>query len=572
MNIAVTPSRSNTPRAAMYYYDTFDRDFVNERVAQFRDQVQRRVEGSLTEEEFRPHRLMNGLYLQLHAYMLRIAIPYGTLASNQMRQLAMIADRWDRGYGHFTTRQNLQFNWPKLSDVPDILQALAEVEMHAIQTSGNCIRNVTADHFSGAAADEIEDPRPTAELIRQWSTAHPEYCYLPRKFKVAVTGSSNDRAAILLHDIGLRIVRNDTGEIGYSVIAGGGLGRTPMVGKVVRDFLPREDLLAYLAAILSVYNRYGRRDNKYKARIKILVHETGLDEIKADIEAEFAALDRSGTNSDPQEFARIAAYFAPPEFDPAAGTSVFEAEKARNAEFARFASTNLATHKAKCYTIVTVSTKPIGGVPGDVTSAQMRVLADAADLYSSGELRISHEQNVILPHVKLDDVFALWQLLQTADLATANAGLITDIIACPGMDYCSLATARAIPIAQDISKVFADPERQKLIGKLGIKISGCINACGHHHIAAIGILGLEKSGRESYQITLGGDPTFSASIGERLGPGLEAHEVPQVIEHLVEIYLAERQGDEAFIDTYRRIGQAKFKPALEREVEDGSHL
>jgi sulfite reductase (NADPH) hemoprotein beta-component len=572
MNIAVTPPRSNTPRAAMYYYDTFDRAFVAERVAQFRDQVQRRVEGALTEDEFRPHRLMNGLYLQLHAYMLRIAIPYGTLASPQLRQLAMIADKWDRGYGHFTTRQNLQFNWPKLSDVPDILQALSEVEMHAIQTSGNCIRNVTADHFSGAAADEIEDPRPTAELIRQWSTAHPEYCYLPRKFKVAVTGSSNDRAAILLHDIGLRIVRNDAGEIGYSVIAGGGLGRTPMVGKVVRDFLPREDLLAYLAAILSVYNRYGRRDNKYKARIKILVHETGLDEIKADIEAEFAALDRSGTNADPDEFARIAAYFAPPEFDAAAGTSIFEAEKARNAEFARFATTNLAAHKAKGYTIVTVSTKPIGGVPGDVTSAQMRLLADAADLYSAGELRISHEQNVILPHVKLDDVFALWHMLQTADLATANAGLITDIIACPGMDYCSLATARAIPIAQDISKVFADPERQKLIGKLGIKISGCINACGHHHIAAIGILGLEKSGRESYQITLGGDPTFSAAIGERLGPGLEAHEVPQVIEHLVEIYLAERQGDEAFIDTYRRIGQAKFKPALEREVEDGSHL
>jgi sulfite reductase (NADPH) hemoprotein beta-component len=572
MNIAVTPPLSNGPRPAMYYYDTFDRAFVEERVAQFRDQVERRLSGALSEEEFRPHRLMNGLYLQLHAYMLRVAIPYGTLSSTQMRQLAVIADKWDRGYGHFTTRQNIQFNWPKLIDVPDILQALAEVEMHAIQTSGNCIRNVTADHFAGAAADEIEDPRPTAELIRQWSTAHPEYCFLPRKFKVAVTGAEHDRAAVLLHDIGLRIVKNEQGEIGYCVIAGGGLGRTPMVGKIVRDFVPRADLLAYLAAVLRVYNSSGRRDNKYKARIKILVHETGLDEIKAQIEAEFAALDRSGTNADPEEFARITAYFAPPEFDAAASSAAFEAAKAKDAGFARFAETNLAAHKAKGYCIVTVSCKPIGGVPGDVTSAQMRLLADVADKYSAGELRISHEQNVILPHVKLDEVPALWQALQTADLATANAGLITDIIACPGMDYCSLATARAIPIAQAISTQFADPERQKLIGKLGIKISGCINACGHHHIAAIGILGLEKSGRESYQITLGGDPTFTASIGERLGPGLEAEEVPHVIENLVAIYLAERLGDEAFIDTYRRVGQAKFKPALEREVEDGSHL
>ena len=572
MNIAVTPPLSNGPRPAMYYYDTFDRAFVEERVAQFRDQVERRLSGALSEEEFRPHRLMNGLYLQLHAYMLRVAIPYGTLSSTQMRQLAVIADKWDRGYGHFTTRQNIQFNWPKLIDVPDILQALAEVEMHAIQTSGNCIRNVTADHFAGAAADEIEDPRPTAELIRQWSTNHPEYCFLPRKFKVAVTGAEHDRAAVLLHDIGLRIVKNAQGEIGYCVIAGGGLGRTPMVGKIVRDFVPRADLLAYLAAVLRVYNSYGRRDNKYKARIKILVHETGLDEFKAQIKAEFAALDRSGTNADPEEFARIAAYFVPPEFDAGASSAAFEAAKAKDAGFVRFAETNLSAHKAKNYAIVTVSCKPIGGVPGDVTSAQMRLLADVADKYSAGELRISHEQNVVLPHVKLDDVHALWQALQTAGLATANAGLITDIIACPGMDYCSLATARAIPVAQAISTQFADPERQKLIGKLGIKISGCINACGHHHIAAIGILGLEKSGRESYQITLGGDPTFKAAIGERLGPGLEADEVPHVIENLVAIYLNERQGDEAFIDTYRRVGQAKFKPALEREVEDGSHL
>ena len=574
MNIAVTPpvdKPGSNQRPAMYYYDHFDRDYVQERVSQFRGQVARRLTGELSEEEFRPHRLMNGLYLQLHAYMLRIAIPYGTLSSAQMRQLAAIADKWDKGYGHFTTRQNIQFNWPQLKDVPDILQALADVEMHAIQTSGNCIRNVTADHFAGAAADEIEDPRPTAELIRQWSTNHPEYCYLPRKFKVAVTGASADRAAVLLHDIGLRIVKNAAGDIGYLVIVGGGLGRTPMVGKIVRDFVPRADLLAYLAAILSVYNRYGRRDNKYKARIKILVHETGLEQFKAEVEAEYALLDRSGTNADPAELARIAAYFAPPAFEEV-DASALDAQKAAHPDFARFVDTNISAHKAAGYAIVTASIKPYGGVPGDVTSAQMRLLADVADQYSHHEMRISHEQNVIFPHVKQSDLFALWQMLKRDDLATANAGLITDIIACPGLDYCALATARSIPIAQEISKLFADEARQKLIGKLGIKISGCINACGHHHIAAIGILGLEKSGKESYQITLGGDPTFSASIGERLGPGLDAAEVPHVIDNLVNIYLEQRTGDELFIDTYRRVGQAPFKPALEREVEDGSDI
>jgi len=556
MNIPVTPQH-------FYTYDEFDAAFVRTRVAEFREQVQRRLSGALTEEEFRPLRLMNGLYLQLHAYMLRIAVPYGTLSSTQMRQFAHIADKWDKGYGHFTTRQNIQFNWPKLVDVPDILDALADVNMHAIQTSGNCIRNVTADHFSGVAADEIADPRPTAELIRQWSSNHPEFSFLPRKFKVAVSGAAHDRAATRVHDVGLRVVQNEVGEIGYEVLAGGGLGRTPMVGHIVREFLPKADLLPYMEALMRVYNSYGRRDNKFKARIKILVHETGLDEIREQIEAEFESLDKAAIAADPAEIARIEAQFAPPPYEtlPDVSESVKKA-KAANTEFARFVDINTATHKQPGYTIVTVSLKPIGGVPGDATAAQMGVLADVADKYSLSELRVSHEQNIVLPYVKKDDLFALWQELKAADLATSNASLITDIIACPGMDYCSLATVRSIPIAQAISERFADLDRQRLIGKLGIKISGCINACGHHHVAGIGILGLEKSGEESYQITLGGDPTLSASIGERLGPGLRADEVPDTIERIVGVYLAHRDLDEDFIHTYRRIGHDAFKSAL----------
>jgi len=548
----------------MYRYDEFDRTFVKERVTEFRSQVERRLDGSLSDDEFKPLRLMNGLYLQLHAYMLRVAIPYGTLSARQMRQLAMIADKWDKSYGHFTTRQNIQFNWPKLSDVPAMLDALAEVEMHAIQTSGNCIRNVTADQFSGVAFDEVEDPRPTAELLRQWSSLHPEFTFLPRKFKIAVTGATHDRAAIKAHDIGLRVLRHpETHEIGYEVSVGGGLGRTPLIGKIIRDFLPRNDLLPYLEALMRVYNSEGRRDNKYKARVKILVHETGIEEIRKAVEEEFEALDGPSVAADPKELERIAAYFAPPVYEklPAVSASLETAIKS-NAEFARFVETNGFKHKAIGYRAVTVSLKPIGGAPGDATSDEMRALADASDRFSLGELRVTHLQNIVLPHVKDDDLFALWSFLKDHGLATANIGLITDIVACPGMDYCALATARSIPIAQAIATKFVDPDRQKLIGELGIKISGCINACGHHHIGNIGILGLEKSGEESYQITLGGDATETAAIGERLGPGVTADAVPDTIERLVDIYLAERAPNERFIDTYRRIGLDRFKGAI----------
>lgn len=549
----------------MYRYDEFDERFVRERVAQFRDQVGRRLSGSLTEDEFKPLRLKNGVYLQLHAYMLRIAVPYGTLSSKQMRQLALIGERYDRGYGHFTTRTNLQFNWPKLRDIPDILDLLADVEMHAIQTSGNCIRNVTADHFAGVAQDEVEDPRPTAELIRQWSSLHPEFDYLPRKFKIAVTGAEHDRAVIKAHDIGLRILRHpDTHEIGYEVIVGGGLGRTPMIGKVVREFLPKADLLAYLEAIMRVYNLEGRRDNKYKARVKILVHEIGTEEFSRRVEEEFARLDGPSVNADPAEVARIAAYFAPPAYESLPATSgAFEAARAGNPDFARWVETNLNPHRQPGYAALTISLKPIGAPPGDATSEQMRVVADLAEEFSLAEIRVTHAQNLVLPHVKLSDLFALWQRLGEAGLATANAGLITDIIACPGLDYCALATARSIPIAQALAQRFADPVRQKEIGVLNIKISGCINACGHHHVGHIGILGLEKRGIESYQITLGGDATENAAIGEILGPGLAAEDVPDAIERIVSVYLAQRQAGESFIDNVRRIGLAPFKAAFQ---------
>jgi sulfite reductase (NADPH) hemoprotein beta-component len=562
-------TRSNEP-VISYRYDSYDRAFVRARVAEFREQVRRRLAGALTEEEFRPLRLMNGLYLQLHAYMLRVAIPYGVLKAQQLRRLADIADRWDKGYGHFTTRQNLQFNWPKLEDVPDILEALAEVEMHAIQTSGNCIRNVTSDPFAGVAIDELEDPRPTAEFLRQWSSLHPEFSFLPRKFKIAVSGAAQDRAAIKAHDIGLRIVAGDNGALGYEVSVGGGLGRTPFIGKVLRNFLPRPDLLAYLEAILRVYNRFGRRDNKFKARIKILVHEIGVEEMKRLVEAEFSAMDRAPFAYDEEEFRRIAGFFAPPPYaDAPARTGALDAAKRENGAFAAFTEVNVAPHKVEGYAIVTVSLKPVGGIPGDVSSAQMRVLADASEIFGFGELRVTHAQNVVLPHVRQDDLFALWRLLAGAGLATANVGLITDIISCPGLDYCALATARSIPIAQAISQRFGEPERQRAIGELGVKISGCINACGHHHIGAIGVLGLEKKGQESYQITLGGDPTLSASIGEMLGPGVTAEQVPDVIENIVDFYLSKRIEGERFIDVWRRLGHARFKEAWRREGEDG---
>ena len=552
----------------MYSYDEFDRAYVKDRVATFRDQVARRISGALTEDEFKPLRLQNGIYLQLHAYMLRVAIPYGTLNSAQMRQLAMIAERWDKGYGHFTTRQNIQYNWPKLVDLPDILDALADVEMHAIQTSGNCIRNVTADHFAGAAKDEIEDPRPAAELLRQWSTDHPEFAFLPRKFKIAVTGAEEDRAVTRAHDIGIQIVRNEAGEVGYKVIVGGGLGRTPVVGVTIRDFLPKEHLLAYCEAILRVYNLHGRRDNKYKARIKILVMEEGLDSFRAQVEDEFAGLlERHYGPSlipDPAVVERIEQAFSPPAFETLPDTDdALDARLASDTAFAEWCEVNLTEHREPGHTIVSISLKLVGEAPGDASTAQMQVVADLAERYSHDEVRVSHEQNLILPHVAKRDLPAIYDALKKAGLATANINLIGDIIACPGLDYCALATARSIPIAKDIAQHFADSAYARTIGEMKIKISGCINSCGHHHVGHIGILGLDKGGKENYQITLGGDHTQDLQLGQRLGPGFDAEDVVPAIERLVETYLGLRQDkDETFLKAVKRVGIQPFKDAL----------
>jgi sulfite reductase (NADPH) hemoprotein beta-component len=551
----------------MYNYTEFDHAFLAERNAQFRAQVARRIDGSLTEDEFKPLRLMNGLYLQLHAYMLRVAIPYGTLSSAQMRQLAHLADRWDKGYGHFTTRQNIQYNWPKLPDVPDMLDALAKVGLHAIQTSGNTIRNVTADHFAGAAADELADPRPVAELIRQWSTDHPEFQFLPRKFKIAVTGSPNDRAVTRAHDIGLRMMARD-GETGFEVIVGGGLGRTPMIGQVIRDFLPRGDLLPYLEAIVSVYNLLGRRDNKYKARIKITVHENGIDTIRDLVEERFATLRTAFNGADQALLAQIEPQFAVPDF-VAKPVDAYDAAYAADPVFRAWADTNLTAHRQDDHAIVSISLKAHGATPGDATGEQMRVMADLAAQYAYDELRISHEQNVILPHVARADLPAVHAALKAAGLATANIGLISDIIACPGMDYCALATARSIPIAQEIAVHFDALKLEHDIGPLKIKISGCINACGHHHVGHIGILGLDRAGVENYQITLGGDGTEDAVIGERAGPGFAAVELLPAIERLIRAYLERRESrEETFLDAYRRLGLAPFKAALYPDAKE----
>ncbi|WP_028748117.1 nitrite/sulfite reductase [Rhizobium mesoamericanum] len=548
----------------MYRYDEFDHAFVAERVEQFRDQVQRRLSGELAEDAFKPLRLMNGVYLQLHAYMLRIAIPYGTLSSRQVRMLAHIARKYDRGYGHFTTRQNLQFNWPKLSDIPDALAELASVEMHALQTSGNCIRNVTADHFAGAAADEIADPRPYAEILRQWSSVHPEFSFLPRKFKIAVTGAERDRAAIQVHDIGLHLKKNEKGEIGFAVYVGGGQGRTPMIAKLIRDFLPEEDLLSYTTAIVRVYNLHGRRDNKYKARIKILVHETGAEELTRQVEAEFAELKDSELKLPEKDVQAIAAYFAPPALpDRAEGWENLARWKKADPAFARWVQQNVQPHKHPDYGMVTISLKPIGGIPGDASDSQMDALADIAEEYAFDEIRVSHEQNLILPHVALADLEAVYRGLVAIGLAEANAGLITDIIACPGLDYCALANARSIPVAQEISRRFGDPDRQAEIGELKIKISGCINACGHHHVGHIGLLGVEKKGAELYQVTLGGSGDEHTSIGEIIGRGFEPDKVTDAIETIVNTYLAIRkEPSEIFLETYRRVGPQPFKDAL----------
>ncbi len=546
----------------MYKYSDFDASFVRSRVREFRGQVERRISGALTEEEFKPLRLKNGLYLQLHAYMLRVAIPYGTLNSAQMRQLARIADKWDKGYGHFTTRQNIQFNWPRLTDVPDILDSLADVSMHAIQTSGNCIRNVTADHFAGAASDEIEDPRKTAELLRQWSTDHPEFQYLPRKFKIAVTGSPNDRAVTRAHDIGIRAVRNEHGQTGYEISIGGGLGRTPMIGKTVRGFLPKGDLLPYVEAIMRVYNLHGRRDNKYKARIKILVHETGFEELRRQIEEEFSVCRESFPGTDPALLETIEDAFAPPEFTPGP-VSAYEDRYGHDPLFRSWVDTNISAHRFPGYAIATVSLKPVGGTPGDASAEQMRALADIAELYGHDEIRVSHEQNIVLPHLALANLPSVFDRLRAAELDTANIGLITDIIACPGMDYCVLATARSIPIAQDIALRFKELRQVENIGRMKIKISGCINACGHHHVGDIGILGLDRAGKENYQITLGGDATENARIGERAGPGFAADELIPALERLIHAYLNLRQNsDDSFASCFRRLGPAPFQDAL----------
>ena len=541
----------------MYKYDEYDHAMVDARVAEFSDQVRRRLAGEITEDQFKPLRLMNGLYLPLHAYMLRVAVPYGTLDSRQMRMLAHIARKYDRDYGHFTTRQNIQYNWIKLEDAPAILEDLASVEMHAIQTSGNCIRNISSDQWAGAAADEITDPRPWAELLRQWSSFHPEFSYLPRKFKIAVIAADEDRAAMRLHDIGIQIVEKD-GVHGAAFYVGGGMGRTPMIAPLIKDFVPLDDMLSYAEACLRVYNRYGRRDNIYKARIKILIHELGADEYRRQVEEEFAHVKSLGIDPPKAEFDRIAAQFAPPPLDAAAPDTVDRSDP----DFAVWVDQNVAKHKVAGHAIVNISLKPVGGIPGDASSAQIDLMADLAEKYSHDELRVTHAQNIVLPHVRKADLYAVWQALDAAGLATPNLDLISDIIACPGLDYCSLANARSIPVAQKIATRFSDLGRQKELGELKLKISGCINACGHHHAGHIGILGVDRKGTENYQLLLGGSGAEDVSLGTITGPGFDEDGIVDAIERVTDKYLATRTDGERFVDTYRRVGMAPFKEAI----------
>ncbi|HEX8300404.1 nitrite/sulfite reductase [Sphingomonas sp.] len=541
----------------MYKYDNYDQAIVDARVEEFRDQVNRRLAGQITEDQFKPLRLMNGLYLQLHAYMLRVAVPYGTLDSRQMRMLAHIARKYDRDYGHFTTRQNLQYNWIKLEDAPDILADLASVEMHAIQTSGNCIRNISSDQFAGAAADEVTDPRPWAEMLRQWSTFHPEFSYLPRKFKIAVIASEEDRAAMRLHDIGIQLVERD-GQLGGRIFVGGGMGRTPMIAPEIRDFVAAGDLLSYIEACLRVYNRYGRRDNIYKARIKILVHEIGADEYRRQVEAEFLEVKKLGIDPPQAEFDRIEAFFAPPAFEAGLSDEIDRSDP----DFAVWLDQNVLAHKAPGYAIVNISLKPQGGIPGDASSAQIDLMADLAERYSFDELRVTHAQNIVLPHVKKADLHAIWQRLTESGLAEPNLDLISDIIACPGLDYCSLANARSIPVAQKIATRFADLGRQRDLGELKLKISGCINACGHHHAGHIGILGVDRKGTENYQLSLGGSGAEDVSLAKITGPGFDEDGIVDAVETATNVYLAHRAEGERFLDTYRRIGMEPFKEAL----------
>ncbi len=539
----------------MYRYDEYDQSIVDARVEEFRDQVERRLSGALTEDQFKPLRLMNGLYLQLHAYMLRVAVPYGTLDSRQMRMLGHIARKYDRGYGHFTTRQNIQYNWIKLADAPDILAELATVQMHAIQTSGNCIRNISSDQFAGAAADEVADPRPWAELIRQWSTFHPEFTYLPRKFKIAVIAADEDRAAMRLHDIGIQLLERD-GVLGAKIFVGGGMGRTPMIAHEVKDFITADHLMSYLEACLRVYNRYGRRDNIYKARIKILLHEIGVEAYRDQVEAEFAAIRDLGIDPPVAELARITAMFGGPDFDKNAPDTVDRSDP----DFAVWLDQNVAAHKQPGHAIVTISLKPIGGIPGDASADQIDLMADLAERYGHDELRVTHAQNIVLPHVRKADLHAIWTALRDAGLAEANLDLISDIIACPGLDYCSLANARSIPLAQKIGARFAG--RQRELGELKLKISGCINACGHHHAGHIGILGVDKKGTENYQLLLGGSGAEDVSLGKITGPGFDEDGVVDAIERVTDRYVELREGGERFLDTYRRVGMQPFKEAI----------
>jgi sulfite reductase (NADPH) hemoprotein beta-component len=541
----------------MYSYDQYDQAMVDARVADFRDQTRRRLTGEMTEEQFRPLRLMNGLYLQLHAYMLRVAIPYGTLSSRQMKMLAHIARKYDRDYGHFTTRQNIQYNWIKLEDAPDILADLASVEMHAIQTSGNCIRNISSDQYAGVDADEVADPRPWAELLRQWSSFHPEFTYLPRKFKIAVIASSIDRAAMRLHDIGIELVKRD-GQIGARVFTGGGMGRTPMIAPEIRDFVAEDEIISYIEACLRVYNRYGRRDNKYKARIKILVHELGVEEYRRQVEEEFAHIKTLGIDPPAAELDRIRAFFVDPPFE----TGLSDAIDRTDPDFALWVDQQVAAHKQPGYAIVNISLKPITGIPGDASSAQIDLIADLAERYSFDELRVTHAQNIVLPSVKKADLHTVWEQLRAAGLAEANLDLVTDIIACPGLDYCSLANARSITVAQKIAQRFADPVKQRDIGELKLKISGCINACGHHHAGHIGILGVDRKGTENYQLLFGGSGAEDTSLGTIAGPGFDENGVVDAVEKATNLYLAQRQPGERFVDTYRRLGMAPFKEAI----------
>jgi len=546
----------------MYRYDGIDKEFVADRAAEFREQVNRRLAGELTEDQFKRIRLMNGLYLQLHAYMLRIAIPYGTLSARKLRKLAYIAKTYDKGYGHFTTRTNLQLHWIKLKDAPEILEHLAEVEMHAMQTSGNVIRNITADPYAGATADELDDPRVWAEAIRQWSTLHPEFTFLPRKFKIAVTAAAKDRAALRVYDIGLALRRGRSGELGFEVMVGGGLGRTPYLGPTIREFLPTRHLLSYLQAILRVYNRYGRRDNIWKARIKVLVASLGAEEFAKQVEAEWEKSEQEPVDLPDTELARIRGWFTPKFATLAPTSEAFEQAKAVDPEFARWARHNVHPHKQPGYAIADVSLKTPGQTPGDITSEQMEVVAELGERYSLDDIRVNYQQNLLLPHVRLDDLPAVHAALKAAGLATPNMDLVTDIVACPGLDYCSLANARAIPIAQDIARRFDDAERAELIGELKIRISGCINACGHHHVGHIGILGVDKKGEEFYQVTLGGSGAEDAALGSILGPALPANKVAEAVEQMVEVYLRERTAGERFLDTFRRTGVAPFKEAV----------